>query len=199
MNTFNTIITIINTLAASLACLFAFITVLQTKRELKESKKSNIKITLVILRHEDICIHLENIGGSSAENVKLFFSGNLLDKLRDFKKDQFTKLYKDGFTLNPGQSIYYSLGHIVEFRKITNEKLKVSVEYFDIFNKNPQKPNNVITEIDFSGFNGSMIYLSPEDDIAYTLNEIKDKMHYIVDPLEGIRISPIRILNNTRK
>ena len=44
-----------------------------------------------------------------------------------------------------------------------------------------------------------MIYLSPEDDIAYTLNEIKDKMHYIVDPLEGIRISPIRILNNTRK
>ena len=182
MQTFNTIVTIINTITASLACVFALIAVLQTRKELKESRKANITVKLVTVRHEDVCLHLENIGGSAAQNVILTFSGNLLEKLEDFRKERFTKLYKDGFSLSQDQSIYYSLGHISEFSNMSNEKLIIDISYLDIYKEKHLEK----IEIDFSAFDGSMIYTSPEDDIVYSLKEIKTAISNRSTNMNGI-------------
>ena len=53
--------------------------------------------------------------------------------------------------------------------------------------------------LDFSGYNRSMIYTSPEDELVYLVSEMKRNLDYITIPAEGLKIQPVRILKDEQE
>lgn len=189
-------ITIVSSIIAAVSCFFAWRSARASYLQLKESQKANVVVSFQCLMHNDIVLRVQNLGGSIAQFVSLKFEENFLKLLDEHKRKTLENLTIARITLGINQSIYFSLGHITTFDNLEDTITHIEVEYRDNSNKNSTKGYKEKFALDFSGYNRSMIYTSPEDELVYLVSEMKRNLDYITIPAEGLKIQPVRILKD---
>ncbi len=182
-------LTVINTGIAAISCFFAWLSAKASRDQIQESQKANVVVSFECVKQEDICLKIQNLGGSVAQFVSLEFEENLLKVLGEHERTTLENLQIPRLTLGINQSVYFILGTIHDFDKIENLLTHITVQYRDNSNKNKKKGYVEKYTLDFSGYNRSKIYTSPEDDIAHSLNQIQNRLYSM--PINGTIIQPL--------
>lgn len=190
------ILAAISAVVSAVSCIFAWLSARASYLQLKENKKANVVVSFQCLMHKDVVLRVQNLGGSVAQFIGLRFEENFLKLLNGHGRKKLENLDIARITLGINQSVYYSLGSIETFDNLENTLTHIEVEYRDNTNKKSRKGYKENIVLDFSGYNGSLIYTSPEDELSYLVSEIKTRLDYITTPAEGLKIQPVQLLKD---
>ncbi len=193
------IIAFVSTIIACFSFIIACISAKASRDQIKNLKRANIIVSLELVRKNDLCLRIQNFGGSPAKFIKLNFEESFLNKLDDYERETLRSKKKGGISLCPNQSIYFCIGDINKFNDYETEFTKVIVEYRDFTNYEKKHGYHEEIILDFVGFTRSLIYNSPLDDISADMSEIKERFLQITNPIDGIRLQPVKVENTTLK
>ena len=184
------VITAIYVIATILICLFNGLSAYQSKKQINESKRqfdeqtrACIDISFVIIRNSDMTFRISNVGKSYARQISVVISNDFFQLLDTHERNLFGNLPKRKFSLSPNESIYFCFGDKLDFDKYKKNPVTFTVSY-----KDPVKVQEENFQIDLSGYDGSYLYSSPQDDIANSLRNINNLLQYIVNPIDGLKI-----------
>jgi len=177
-----------STIIAAISCVFAFLSAKTSRDQIINLKRASIIVSFELVRKNDLCLHIRNIGGSPAKFIKLFFEEKFLNKLDSYERETLKSKKKGVISLCPNQSIYFYIGDISKFNDFENEFTKVTVEYRDFTNYNKRNSYHEEMILDFVGFNRAFVYNSPLDDISSSVAELKDIFMSIINPIDGLKV-----------
>ena len=170
-----------------LATILIFLANFKVIREMRLSREQLLRPLLVMSfesrRGGLMCLVLRNLGGSTANNLRVELSG---DSINYLPKDQerFKNLKSASLTIVPKQEIIFPCGGPQYWEKLSKANIEGDLFYNDTFNKT----NKEHFSIDIESFGGTLIHGTEMDELTTTLKrslgELKDAIQSLKEDHE---------------
>lgn len=158
-------------------------------RQFNDSQRPFVIVHFESIRNGLFCLVIENMGPVTATNIKIRineeFINNLNTNLDSDSTTDLSCLKEQPLTLVSHQRLFYKLGSVVDFDKISSVPLVIDISYSEKYKDH--------IETDLKNTGQSLLYNSDLEDIACSLKKLQEQNNQFYTDF----IDKLDIIHNT--